>query len=61
MKSFIPNVNWGKFFQNSNTGDEEGNNGIMDLTNSMDIQDWNLLMDAKLHFELKDSEPDSYL
>ena len=32
----------------------------MNLTNSMDIQDWNLLMDAKFHFELKDSEPDIY-
>ena len=32
----------------------------MDLTNSMDIQDWNLLMDIKLHFELKDSKPDIY-
>ena len=32
----------------------------MDLTNGMDIQDWNVLMDAKFHFELKDSEPDIY-
>ena len=32
----------------------------MDLTNGMDIQDWNFLMDAKFHFELKDSEPDIY-
>ena len=32
----------------------------MDLTNDMDIRDWNLLMDAKFHFELKDSEPDIY-
>ena len=35
-------------------------NGIMDLTNGMVIQDWNLLMDTKFHFELKDSEPDIY-
>ena len=32
----------------------------MDLTNGMDIWDWNLLMNAKFHFELKDSEPDIY-
>ena len=27
-------------------------NGIMNLTNSMDIRDWNLLIDTKFHFEL---------
>ena len=32
----------------------------MDLINGMDIWDCNLLMDAKFHFELKDSEPDIY-
>ena len=61
MKSFVPNINWGKFFQNSETGDEGVNNGIMDLTNGMVIWDWNLLMDTKFCFELKNSEPDIYL
>ena len=60
MKSLVPNINWGKFFQNGKTGDKGVDNGIMDLTNGMDIQDWNLLMDAKFHFELKDSKPDIY-
>ena len=60
MKSFIPNINWEKKFQNGNTGDEGVDNGIMDLTNGMDIQDWNLLMDAKFCFKLKDSDPDIY-
>ena len=52
MKWFISNVNWGNFFQNGDTGDEGVDNGIMNLTNSMDIQDWNLLIDTKFHFEL---------
>ena len=33
----------------------------MNLTNGMDIQGWNLLMDAKFHFELKDIEPNIHL
>ena len=37
MKSFVPNINWGKFFQNGNTGDKGVDNGIMDLPNGMDI------------------------
>ena len=32
----------------------------MDLTNGMDIQNWNLLIGTKFCFELKDSEPDIY-
>ena len=60
MKLFVPNIKWEKFFQNGDTGDKGVDNGIMDLTNGMDIQDWNLLMDSKFCFELKDSEPDIY-
>ena len=60
MKSFIPNVNWGKFFQNDETGDKGVDNGIMNLINGMDIHDWNLFMDTKFYFEFKDSEPDIY-
>ena len=60
MKLFVFNVNWGNFFQNGNTGDERVDNGIMDLTNGMNIQDWNILMDTKFYFELKDSKPDIY-
>ena len=37
MKSFVSNVNWGKFFQNGDIGDEGVNSGIMDLTNGIDI------------------------
>ena len=59
-KLFVPNINWGKFFQNGETGDEGVDNSIMDLINGMDIQDWNLLMDTKFRFELKDSESDIY-
>ena len=32
----------------------------MNLTNGMDIWDWNLFMDAKFCFELKDVELDIY-